>query len=228
MLALIIKPKYTMKKTGLILTGLFFVSFTFGQTVNFQVGTSMSHLDWKINGTTVGSLYNKTLIGYSILAGIDYLDKKYFNLSSNIGFIRKGGKDEAQLYDQNGVLTSGTLINKATLDYFSINTKVDIKYEIKETFTPFVGIGPQFGYLINNSKLFEAIKKNDRLENKSYGLLVGGGIKYNRSKFQLGLRADYYLDFTKVADWTVEAPKVGSKITSKTYSISFTIGYKLK
>ena len=216
-----------MKRTGLLLIGLTIAILTNGQTIKIQGGTSISQLDWKINGTNVGSLYNETLIGCSFFAGLDYLDKKYINISSNIGLIRKGGKDEFQLTDQNGELTGESTVEKATLDYFSINTTVALKYNIKESYSPFISFGPRIDILINNSSQFDDVKDVDWLETTSYGFVMGGGLNYYVSKFLIGIRGDYYFELNEIADWTDERPIGGSKISGKTFAINLSIGYKL-
>ena len=157
---------------------------------------------------------------------IDYLDKQYFNLSSNIGVIRKGGKEKFLIADEFG-FPLPKLIEKATLDYLSINTTIDFKYRIKETIFPYISFGPRFDYLLR-SKHFDALKESDILKNTSIGLILGGGLKYEISNLQFGLRADYFLDFTKVADWTVENSGNVGKISVNTFTISLSIGYRLK
>jgi hypothetical protein len=218
-----------MKKTGLVLLGLAFAILTNAQVIKIQGGTSFSTLNWKlnINGAAIAPFYNETLIGYSFFAGVDYVDKKYFNLSGNIGFISKGGKSETQLTDQYGE-TYGTVTEKPTLNYLSVNTTVDLKYRIKEMIIPFIGFGPRVDYLISNSKQFDGLKEPEELHKISVGLIAGGGLKYNLSAFQFGLRADYYLDFTKVAEWTIESTRSSGEITVNTFSINLTVGYNLK
>jgi opacity protein-like surface antigen len=216
-----------MKQFGFLFIGLLITSLSFGQMVKIQAGPSISELDWKINGFTFGPLYTKTLIGYSVFAGIDYLDKKDWNLSSNIGLLRKGGKQEFQLTNTDGIPTDKSIVEKATLDYLSINTMLDLKFTIHERFCPFVSFGPQLGYIVAASKHFDGLKNDDWLNKTSYGLLLGGGLKYTMSKIQMGLRTDYYYDFTKVADWTTKVLNGGGTITSKTSSISLIVGYKL-
>lgn len=217
-----------MKKTGLLLIGLTFAILLNGQTIKIQGGTSISTLDWKLKGINVDPFYNETLIGYSVFAGLDYFDKQYFNLSSNIGMIRKGGKDEIVLTDQSGELTGQAITEKPTLDYLSINTMIDLKYRIKETVSPFISFGPRFDYLVSSSKQFDSLEEIDELKSTSFGLILGGGLKYDISNLQFGLRADYYLDFTKVADWTIENTGNGGEVTVNTITINLTIGYRLK
>jgi len=217
-----------MKKINLILIGLTFVFFTNGQILKIQGGTSISKLDWDVPAIHNGSLYNKTLIGYSVFAGIDYLDKNFFNLSSNIGMIRKGGKsDNMTLTDSMGNELRNLTV-KPTLDYLSINTTIDFKYPIKKKVFPFLSIGPRIDYLLNSSGEFSYLKQTNDLKTISFGLILGAGVKYNISKFQLGLRADYFLDFTKVADWSVTTNRVAGDISANTFSINLTVGYRIK
>ncbi|WP_442267602.1 outer membrane beta-barrel protein [Tenacibaculum sp. ZS6-P6] len=217
-----------MKKAGLLLIVLTFTVITHGQTLKIQGGTSISKLNWKLSGINDNSFYTQTLIGYSIFVGLDYFDKQYFNLSSNIGMIRKGGKDEIQLTNQFGEFTGQIVTEKPSLDYLSINTTIDFKYKIKENISPFISFGPRFDYLINSSTHFESLKDINELKRTSLGLIFGGGLKYDTSNFQLGLRADYYLDFTKVANWETENTTNGREVTIDTFTINLTIGYRLK
>jgi hypothetical protein len=214
-----------MKKTGLLLIGLTIAILTNGQHIKIQTGTTLSKLDWQI-GSLDSGLYNETLIGHSLLAGIDYLENKYFNLSSNLGFIQKGGKETLVI-----IGVTGEPINekteKAKLDYFTVNTTLDLKYPIKDKILSFISVGPRFDYLVSYSHQFDGLNDIDALKKYNLGLILGGGIKYDLSKIQIGLRADYYLDFDKVADWPAETGNLGGKVKDKTITLNLTIGYKL-
>ncbi len=216
-----------MKRLGLLLAGLTISILTYGQIIKIQGGTTLSKLDWQIGSMDLEP-YNETLVGYSVFVGLDYLDKKYFNLSSNLGLVRKGGKGELQLINPMGELTGETVIEKAASDYFSVNTLIDVKYQFKEKISPFISIGPRFDYLIGYSNHFDSLEEIDELKKTSLGVILGGGIKYDLSKIQLGLRADYYLNFTKVADWPAEPGNLGGEINDNMFSINLAIGYKLQ
>jgi len=216
-----------MKKAGLLLIGLTMAVITNGQTIKFQGGTSFSKLDWELKGVNVDPFLTETLIGYSFFAGLDYLDKQYCNLSSSIGMIRKGGKGEAELTNINGDLIEETVTVKPTMDYFSINTTFDLKYRIKETISPFISFGPRLDYLVSSSKTFDSLKEIDELNNVAIGIILGGGLKYDYSNLQFGLRADYYVDFTNVADWKIEETGIGGEVNVSTFTINLTIGYRL-
>jgi hypothetical protein len=198
----------------------------FGQIVNFQGGTSISKLDWEINNMG-NDYFNEPIVGYSFFLGIDYCNNNYFNLSSNIGALRKGGSSTMTFTsDPNdpGITTTET----AKLDYISFNTTLDLKYPIKERFIPFISVGPRLDYLANYSKEFDGINDLDALNKFTFGMLLGGGLKYNLSQFQLGVRADYYLNFNQIAEWPVAIGNLGGKINDNTYTINLSIGYKLK
>jgi hypothetical protein len=213
---------------------LTFAVFSNAQIVKIQGGTSISSLNWQDKVSSIyqmpaPSYYDDNLIGYSIYAGIDYLDKKYFNLSSNIGLIRKGGKRDIQRYNDHYNPSTGIDTQKPALDYLSINTTIDFKYPVRETIAPFISFGPRFDYLFSSSEHFDTFEEVGVLKKTSLGLILGGGVKYDVSKLQFGLRADYYLDFKKVADWSAEDfPGNGGQISAKTFTISLSIGYRLK
>ena len=217
----------TMKKIGLLFIGLTLALLTNGQILKIQGGPSFSKLHWQTKGMNIDPFYVEPLTGYSIFAGLDYLDMQYVNLTTSIGAIRKGGKEEVELIDPFGELTGETLIKRATLDYVSFNTMIELKYRVKERVTPFMGIGPRFDYLVSSSVHFASIKEIDELRNASLGFILGGGIKYDVSRLQFGLRADYYLDFTKIADWTNESTGIGGEVTVNTFTINLALGYRL-
>lgn len=213
-----------MKRTTLLFTGLFCTILAFGQIINFQGGTSISKLDWQI----VGNNYlDEPIVGYSFFLGIDYCSSNYFNFSSNIGAIRKGGSSTI-----NAILEANdsafTFTETAKLNYISFNTTLDFKYPIKERFVPYISAGPRLDYLANYSKEFDLINDADLLNKYTFGMLLGGGLKCNFSQFQFGIRADYYLNFNQIAEWSAATDNLGGKINDNTYTINLSIGYKLK
>jgi len=208
-------------KKAILLTVLFTIAFfAFGQTVIIQGGTSISKLEytWPWNNDP---LFEHKLIGYSIFAGIEYLDKRYFSLSSNIGMIRKGGKIEITAYD-NESNTYFKLIDKVYLDYVSINTTINSKYPITKTVTAFISFGHRLDYIY---KVYHLDLRG--MKRFAPGLIMGGGLKYEISNVQLGLRADYYLDFSKIAGWTKERIRSGV-VPLNTYTVNLSIGYRIK
>jgi hypothetical protein len=215
-----------MKRIGILAAGMVISAFTYAQTLNIKAGTSVSNLDWTFKGSGLKPMYGNNLVGYSVFVGLDYLDSKYFNLSTNLGAIRKGGKEDITFYDEYGVPLM-TKTEKPTLDYISINTMAEFKYPVQEHWIPFVGIGPRIDYLFHQSSHFSGIENFGTVNRSAFGLIMGGGIKYNLEIFQLGLRANYYKDFGEVASWSVPNSSNGGEVKVHTFDINVSVGYKL-
>lgn len=203
---------------------LLFYGKSFSQVINVQTGTSLSTLNWKLEDGTI--IFNNRMIGYSAFLGADYMDNRNVNLSSNIGWIRKGGRDKILYTNEYGV-GAGTVDQDATLDYISANTTVDLKYPIQDKIIPFISVGPRIDFLVAHNSYFDVIKDANELKSVSFGLLLGVGVKYDLSDFQFGLRADYCMNFTKIADWSSETNRIAGQINDKTLLINLTFGYKL-
>ena len=212
-------------KLKLFAIGIFFSGAVYGQTINVQSGITLSKLQWTLGNSDFGS-YDKVKIGSSTFVGIDYLDKTYFNVSSNLGFITKGGKETINIRDESGIILSEK-VEKASLNYVSLNSTFNIKYPIKEKIIPFVSLGPRVDYLLSYSNDFDCIEDIDALNKINYGLIVGCGVKYDFQKIQLGVRADRYVNINKIADWQVAPENVGGSITDNTFSINASVGLKL-
>ena len=198
-----------MKRLALLSIALLITGVSFGQVLKIQSGVSISNIDIQTSGSSDNLTQdNKRLVGYSFFVGMDYLQHKNFNLSSNIGMLRKGG--QALLYSNWGY---GQGI-KATLDYLSLNTTCDFQFPIEDKRTPYISFGPRVDILLNPISEYNKI---------NYGLLLGGGLKYDiNNKLQLGLRADYYLNFKDIS-------KTGQTrtVSDKTFTTNLVLGYRL-
>lgn len=215
-----------MKRIGIPLLLIVFGAFAHAQTFNIQAGTSISKLNWELSALNTKSIYNKTLLSYSALVGVNYIDKKYFNLSSNIGLIKRGGKANRYLNDSGGKLTGEVITEKPALDYLTFNTTIDLKYPLNEKLVSFISCGPRIDYLLNSSNHFDILSNMNELEDVLLGALIGGGVRYTKSNMQYGFRVDYYADLTNPAEWTVE--NVSGKVSLNTLTVNCTVGYKLK
>ena len=203
--------------------------FANGQLLKFQAGVSGSSLDWKIVNGTVQQ-YKQKITGHSIFIGLDYLQKKYFNLSSNIGILRKGGEEDNIFFtDPFGQPLIGEK-QKATLDYLSINTTFDLKYPIKEKLFPFVSLGPRLDYLTSNNDRFNSLKEAKELNKFSYGINMGAGFQYQFLRFRIGIRGDYLLNLNHISDYTVTNMMRDERIQvkDKTFIGNLFLGVKLK
>lgn len=205
-----------MKRLTILSISLLVASFSFGQIITLQAGKSFSSLNWDAGLSTIDKT-NKTLVGYSYFVGVDYLDRKYFNLSCNFGIIKKGGQITKTVVTASGMQLYDESFS-STLDFISINTTFVLKYSFYHLI-PFLSAGPRFDYLLNDYGEY----------NKSnYGLILGGGLKYEFRQMLLGIRADYYLNFNDMANLSALQTNMGKSLNCKTIAVNMTVGYRIK
>lgn len=70
-----------MKKLILFILIMSATITSFGQNLRFELGVTTSKLDWDANGN---KLYGESITSPSFLFGLDYLNNKLFNFSSQI------------------------------------------------------------------------------------------------------------------------------------------------
>jgi hypothetical protein len=219
-----------MRRIVLILLGFLLSTFVNGQVLKVQAGISVSSLQARLEyrGDVLTGEY-APLVGHSFFVGLDYLNKKYYSLSSNIGVVRKGSTEEYQKVNEEGEWVDAT--RRQTLDYFSINTTADFKYPIGDRITPFVSVGPRIDILLDEEyselMISEGYKKGDGLNSYNYGLLLGCGTNYNFSKFYIGLRGDYYLNAKNVVDSPERYNYASYEAKDKTFTVNMVFGLKL-
>jgi hypothetical protein len=161
-----------------------------------------------------GEQYRKDLIGYSEFVGMDYFDKKYVDISANLGVISKGGTDPNQSEKRFSQI----------LNYASINTIINLKYPIADKLIPYVNIGSSTDILFyNNQYHIISPKKTDyNFHRITFTFLFGGGLKYDFNKYQIGFLYERYANLLKIA----HIPAYDMYVTAST--INLTVGYKLK
>ena len=224
-----------MKHVLLILLVCLISNFTFGQVLKVQTGVSVSSLYARseFQGDVLTKQY-EPLLGHSIFLGLDYIVKKHYSLSSNVGVVRKGSTEKYFRVNESGEWVDAT--RKETLDYFSINAVADLKYPIKEKIIPYVSIGPRVDFLLDNEYGSEFLiggvfTKRDFLNSYNYGLLLGGGVNYIFPKFDIGLRGDYYLNARDVINSPERAANNGHyssyDANDKTFTIHMVVGVKI-
>jgi hypothetical protein len=215
---------------------------TKGQTVTFQTGPSFSKLFDRINYLDSDDddrlNLDNILTGFNATAGIEYWDHKYYNLSSNAGFIQKGGKDTAFYWSQYGIQDS-IAPYRFRFNYLTFNTGFVFKVPLKQSITPYLFAGPRIDYLVSYREInnWGEIKMWDSLNDLNhviFGLITGVGIKYNFSKVHLGIVFNYYINLNKIwyyeqvapVEWNYTRLDRTFSLTDRTFTLNFQIGYK--
>ena len=202
------------------------------QTIFLKFGPSFSKLTWS-ETTNNTKPDEKGIIGFNVIGGVNYLNFKYFNLSSGIGFIRKGGIEHWFISGNDPTYRTDT----AKLNFLTINTTFNLKVPIIKIIEPFIFVGPRLDYLFSYSENEVFIKDYDdakKLNKVIYGILLGGGINFRVKRFQLGIDFDYYLNINKLIDYhltyytndSVGWRELTNKIYDNTFTVNAMIGYK--
>jgi hypothetical protein len=156
---------------------------------------------------------------YQVTLGVSYLDKGWFNLSSQAGYIRKGGKEKILVYDSEYFAPINTYM-KMGADYVSVNTTFQLKRNVQNE-TYYVGAGPRVDFKVNDVFTFldDAIKSKPVL----YGLKCEVGFDYTIHRLLLGVNFSYLPTFNRQVD-------TGYDLTfrNQTFTLGFVVGYLLK
>lgn len=179
------------------------------------------------NGISISSLsgqsYDKKIYPYQLSISTEYLDKGWFNLSTGIGKLTKGGKEAIPISSEDGNTSNGSI--NLYVDYLTINTTFDAKY-VKNRFAFFLGAGPRIDIKLNTRYSYTLNEfsplAGGETSNIMYGINCIAGIRYTISKMQIGLNFGYLLSFNKLYTGLDNVNKA-----DKTFVGGVSLGYKL-
>jgi hypothetical protein len=218
-----------MKHCFIFLLVFLLIMSVFGQTLDVQIGPSFSKSKWENLMMSNHTLLNDKVIGTNASLGIEYWDNTYFNLSSSLGFIQKGGKDSIQIVFGPPEPIPLTFY-KLKLNYVTFNTCAIVKIPFRDVIIPYLLAGPRIDYLVSYKEDVPVIKGYedvDKVNCLSYGFITGAGIKYKLDKIQVGVVFNYLINLNNLVDfkWTSDGPL--RKFSDNTFSLNFQIGHKL-
>ena len=156
------------------------------------------------------------IFGYSFLVGTDYLENKWFYLSSEIGYNGIGGKDV-------DTFIQGKNINiSERRDYIHFNTTFRA-YIRRSGLTLFGGLGP-YTNVLTSPKSFSSELYKPFYELKTFHLGSKGeiGITQQINKFKVGLVGAYLFSMTPLASSSYLSLK------NNAYSLSISAGYRIR
>ena len=155
------------------------------QVIKIENGLSISSMN-----STKFNLLNDNLYTYSVLLGCDYLEHRYFYLSSGIGYIQKGGVDNVIQLDENAHPLN-TISMKGKWDYLHLNTSFRIKYPFKKNHL-YIGAGLKADVRTsstdsNHSYLHEGYKMASIIP----GMKIEMGFNREMKRLIIGVNASY-------------------------------------
>ena len=192
----------------------FTASAQFIHSIEYKAGVSVSALEWNLSNTLVASnLFPADYIGLTTAFNIKFLNHKYWNLCTQIGYTQCGGSTTLTYTDITGI-PLGEMTVHERMDYLNLTALFEVKYPIRKL-TPSFKIGPHLDYLSS------AFTYADNFNRFNYGLDIGGGIAFTLNE-HLFLSADYnyYWFYNKI-----RTSKLEVSIT-KNVSLMLGIGYK--
>lgn len=187
----------------------------YSQIIKIENGLAVSAMSGsKLN------FFENNINAFSSTIGYEYFEHKFFYLSSEIGYIRKGGKGRLSMDEVDGSSTLVTI--KEAANYLHLNTTYRVRY-LHKGFEIYLGIGPKIEFLIGSNQFqykgFEHYKYNKY----SFGLIPEIGLKKHiNNNLLIGINLSYLYDFSHSAISEYD------KINSKTSLLLISIGYLLQ
>jgi hypothetical protein len=213
-----------MKKSLLFFSLTIIASVVHSQTLFVKLGPSFSHIYYRPSFEKLYSQVEKGMIGFDAIVGVNYLQLKYFNVSSGIGYITEGGSESYHLSQNDPSFPNYKII----LNFLTVNTTFNFKVPIKNIVEPYVFAGPRLDYLASYTDgswdLLLNYEKNGKLNKLIYGAIFGGGINVMIKRFRVGLDFDYYYNLNKLVDY--EKKWGPEQFSSDVYAINAFFGYK--
>jgi len=220
-----------MKKIVLILFVFACYLSLDAQTLRFTAGTSFSKLDWKYIGEAgEEKQYEDPVTSYSFLAGMEYLEHKYYSLSSDLLMYKSGGQYSEQELNSNFIFVSP---EKISLSYLSFGTSFNFN-PVNNKFRLQLSLGPRVDYIVSGSKEspYDWIDQRDGLTKFNFGITAGIGFYYNMEKYIFGINSQYLNRMKKLADLQPsENPGLsygGVEATEQIFLLGISFGYRIK
>jgi len=203
----------------LVLSNYLLVS---SQVIKVENGLSVSSMN-----SSKFDLMNGSFYSYSVLLGCDYWEHPYFYLSSSIGYIKKGGKDNVLLLDSYSQPLQNVTV-KGKWDYLHLNTSFRIKYPIQHSHL-YLGAGLKAD-ILTSSPYFNNmldVEKGYKMESFIPGMKLETGFNKEIRKLVIGLNASYLIDFNRIGKSILLQNGTYNYISNSNTLLFLTLGYKL-
>jgi len=223
------KPISLVKDQLLLFLCLIIGATLNAQIINVKAGPTFSAMAWENSLASTDDYFSKGYTGFYATVGFDYLQKKGFSLSSNIGYNSNGGKGTVNYSDEQGNIIGDTS-QVTKLQFFTLNTLVNYHFRAEKTISPFIGLGIGMNYLVSydeNMKLLEQFDEADELNIILWGLIGTTGLKMNLDHFVVGMEFMYNYNLNRLVDY--EGMLGFSNQVAVNYgALLFSVGYRLK
>jgi outer membrane protein W len=177
-----------------------------GQVIALKAGPVVSKLNCHVTELHDTELDN-TYTGVAAIAGIDYLIKKYFCLSTDFGYINSGGKGHTLVHDPDFPGGEHDVKIETNLHFITFNTLVHLQYRFGDHIEPFVGIGPRLDYLLGyheDAEMLHKFEEVGELNRWLYGAVAAAGVHFDVHHWVLGFEYQYNFDMNELVDYEAD------------------------
>lgn len=180
--------------TTILLLLLTFISKA--QNIQLALGPSYSKLDWqfKYHNGELEDFYLASTFGLAANINFEYLEKKWFSITSNLGYFQSGGQIASHEVHQNWLIP----VTKNSASNFSIGTSFNF-IPLNNQLQLMIGIGPRIDYLIPAKNSAMDVLEED-LNKIQLGLTGSLAVFYKFEKAKIGLSSSYLNRLTKLID----------------------------
>lgn len=198
-----------------------------GQVIRVDGGVAFSKL--KAKGIPINSFYDGVVIPFQMSVGLEYGEGDWYNLSSSIGYLRKGGSMNVEITENIGDV-SRRVKYQDYVDYLTVNTLFNVKRSIRRE-TYYVGVGPRLDFKMGASSTCSAFPEILQPSMKDARAVVFGmkcelGFWYDLNEhYRIGGNFSYLPSFTKT--WVTPAVNSKLKIGDRTFTLGLSLGYRL-
>lgn len=209
-----------MKRLVLIVTIIIATLPLSAQVIKLDVGTTFSSMQ----DDTPMHNFSKTLVGSSVAFGVDWLEKEWFYLSSEVGYITTGGAERIEIMDSPG-LPTGEADWQLMRHNIHVNTTFRAKLALNR-FHVYLGVGPKVDIPVQielTDTYNDATDSNlPFLKNEvMFGIKAEAGVAYNFNDVRVGLNFAYLPDFTRQASYLNQTTR------NDIFKLSISVGYIL-
>lgn len=168
-------------------------------------------------------MYDKSLFSFQMSVGLDYLDGGWYELSSNLGYLRKGGGFDMLVSMDPGFMRNGNV--KFTLDYLTLNTTFRLKTASFSGWNIYVGVGPRIDVNVKrriSTDMLDVLLQDltpPSVNRFIVGLKCEAGANYSFDRYMLGLNVSYLPSFIKPAQDFIAH--------DQTFTVGISLGYRL-
>ena len=218
-----------MKKYLLLI--FFSVSYLTASTqiVSFEVGPSFSQMKWENSLSSTDEVFNENYVGFYTAIGLDYLQRRGFSLSSNIGYFTNGGKGTVSYTDELGNIIGDTT-HTTKLNLITLNTIANYNFMAGKKISPFVGFGVGLNYLILYDEDIVFLKQFDEIDELNimlWSLIGTAGLNINLNKLRVGVEFMYNYNLNKLVNYTASSG-ISHQVSVNCFSVLLSLGYQLK